>query len=470
MGELPEPLLCGTFEVPEDHGAPEGRRISLKVVVVPAQSERPPDDPVWIFEGGPGGAVTARAAGSIYAGAVRARDIVLADQRGTGGSSPIDCALATATEPGVLREMYPREALERCVEDLARRADLLRYTSVDHARDVEHLRRALGYGQLDLRGGSYGSRAMMVYAQLYPENVRTMFGIGVDAPLSSNLAERGLSAQQALEGLSRLCAEDPVCRSLAPDLADSSANLLAHLDDAPRRVRLDHPVATERLSSTGRAFELDVQREWLSEQLRLVLYFAFTTRALPWAVAQAETGDWQPLVGLALAIEKMFQSTLSTGVALTVQCSENMAFDLDQALEHGSRTVFGNYRLEQQVRGCSAWPHLPIPPLGRSDPQVLDVPTLFLSGRFDAVTPPRYAEQARELFPVSRHVVLEEGQHGPFDLEGAWGCVHAMWAQLLETADIAAIDDSCAATMSRPAWVSDSASFWAVIDEELLPD
>lgn len=63
--ELPgvaEPLLCGTIEVREDRAVANGRTIGLKVVVVPAKKEHPPDDPVFVFEGGPGGAATGRAA------------------------------------------------------------------------------------------------------------------------------------------------------------------------------------------------------------------------------------------------------------------------------------------------------------------------------------------------------------------------------------------------------------------------
>ena len=146
-----------------------------------------------------------------------------------------------------------------------------------------------------------------------------------------------------------------------------------------------------------------------------------------------------------------------------------MAFDVDAALAANEATLFGSYRLAQQVQGCAAWRYTVHPPLGTPEPAVLAVPTLFLSGALDAVTPPEYAEDARTLFPNSAHVVIPGGQHGPFDLEGAWPCVHRMWADLLEHADPARIDVACAGALTRPPFVVDGDGFAAYVDEVLLP-
>ena len=462
----PEPMLCGTVVVPEDRSEPDGRQIELYVVVVPAQSETPPDDAVFVFEGGPGGAVTKRAVGSAYAGPVRSRDIVLVDQRGTGRSHPIQCEFAEEgdREPGALTEMYPSDEVRACAERLAEHADVRRYGSVDHADDIEAVRRELGYGRLNLRGGSYGTRAMMVYAQRYPESTRTLFGIGVDSPLRSNLAERGEISERALDGIAALCAEAPACAELTPDLAAAAARALARFDDGPLDLEIADP------SRPDETLRLTVHRDWLAEMLRLNLYFAFTSRALPWAFHRVDSADdWEPLVQLAVLVERTFKSALSRGVALTVQCSEHMDFDAEAAIERGDRTLFGSYRLDQQLQGCAAWPHEARPPLGLDEPAVLDLPTLFLSGQWDGVTPPAYAEDARQLFPNSVHVVLDEGQHGPFDLEGSWECVHAMWAELIERGGVDGLDTSCAERMRRPPFLVDGTEFEDHVREVLVP-
>ena len=464
LPNAPEPLLCGSFEVWEDRAAQSGRRIVLHVVVVPAQTETPPNDPVVIFEGGPGGAATQRAIGSIYAGPVRARDIVLVDQRGSGQSNPLDCEWNVEFREGRLREMFPVEGVRACAESLADRADVRLYTSAHHADDIEELRRVLGYGTLNLRGGSYGTSSMRVYAQRHPESVRTMFGIGSTSPVRSNLAERGVWTDRTVERLAAFCDADPGCAQAAPSFDDELRALLAGLEAGPRRVELADPLDGER------TLTIDVGRDWLGEQLRLVMYYGFTSRALPWAVEQARArNDWAPLVTLAVQIERSFRNALATGVGLTIQCSEGMDFDIEEALARGANTIVGNYRLEQQIQGCAHWPHEIVPKEGVEEPKILDIPHLLLSGALDPVTPPEYADEVGTLFPNSLNLVLPEGQHGPFDLENSWTCVHQIWADFLDAGSLEGLDVSCADGMNRAPFVVDTEGWTTYLAETLLP-
>lgn len=465
LPHVDEEALCGALEVPEDRSIENGRMIGLKVIVVPATVGNPPADPVFVFEGGPGGAATGRAVGSTFAGPVRRRDIVLVDQRGTGGSNKLACDLGggAGETPGNLRAIFPPDDVRACARELSESADLFRYTSADHADDIEEVRRWLGYGPINIRGGSYGTWAMMVFAQRYPEGTRSLFGIGVDSPLRSNLAERGVLAGRALAGVAELCREEERCAAIAGSLESTLARLLAGLEGEPRRVELADPAAA------GEKLVLDVGRDWLAEKLRLIVYYAFTSRALPWAVHRADAADdWAPLVQLAVLIERSFRSALADGVVLTVQCSEMMDFDIEAARERGSKSLFGNYRLEQQIQGCSAWPHRRANPLGAGQRQILETPALFLSGALDAVTPPEYAQEARELFPNSLHIVLPKGQHGPFDLENSWECVHRIWAEFLDAGSVEGLDTSCVEEMRRPPFLVDGDEFDRYLREVLV--
>ncbi|MDX6484285.1 MAG: hypothetical protein QOE95_2056, partial [Gaiellaceae bacterium] len=46
--------FCGAYEVFEDRETRSGRKIPLKIVVLPAKGPHPAPDPVFILEGGPG--------------------------------------------------------------------------------------------------------------------------------------------------------------------------------------------------------------------------------------------------------------------------------------------------------------------------------------------------------------------------------------------------------------------------------
>src|SRR5262245_46784156 len=76
--------LCGTYQVWENRAAKSGRKIGLKIVVLPAQTLHPKPDPIFFLAGGPGQAATTVAGGAAGNPVRRDRDFVYVDQRGTG--------------------------------------------------------------------------------------------------------------------------------------------------------------------------------------------------------------------------------------------------------------------------------------------------------------------------------------------------------------------------------------------------
>jgi pimeloyl-ACP methyl ester carboxylesterase len=191
----PEPCVvqgvdarCGTFFVPENRAKPNGHTIGLNVVVLPALSKPAQTDAVTFLAGGPGDAATQEAAS--LSGQLSAlnmsRDILLVDQRGTGGSSSDD---------GDVTQYGTRMAMD----------------------DLEAVRAALGYRQLNVLGSSYGATAAQIYLKLHPSSVRTLILSGataIDVPFFDRYA---VSAQRALDQLANLCASDRDCRKAFPD-------------------------------------------------------------------------------------------------------------------------------------------------------------------------------------------------------------------------------------------------------------
>ena len=85
------PALCGTLGVPEDRSDPSGRQISLRVAVVPAAGDHPEPDAFFALAGGPGDAGTEFFGWlpGLFTDVHAAHDIVIVDQRGTGGSNAL---------------------------------------------------------------------------------------------------------------------------------------------------------------------------------------------------------------------------------------------------------------------------------------------------------------------------------------------------------------------------------------------
>src|SRR5215208_5127437 len=155
IAEGPPDAYCGTHRVFENRTSKAGRTIDLKIVVAPALRRDPKPDPLFIFEGGPGGGAATLASQRIpmFRHFQTDRDIVLIDQRGTGESNPLDCAADDPDDDLSSVDDYPVQRFRTCLEQL--RADAAFYTTSVAMDDIDDVRRFLGYEEINLWGGSY---------------------------------------------------------------------------------------------------------------------------------------------------------------------------------------------------------------------------------------------------------------------------------------------------------------------------
>ncbi len=101
--------------------------------------------------------------------------------------------------------------------------------------DLDDVREHLGYDQINLYGGSYGTRAALVYLRQHEPHVRTVVLDGV-APTDMRLPLFfARDAQRALDRLVADCAADSVCSKKFPDLGPRIVALLhAAVESSPR--------------------------------------------------------------------------------------------------------------------------------------------------------------------------------------------------------------------------------------------
>lgn len=427
---------CGTFEVPEDRSAEDGRTLDLHFAVLPAVSRTAEDDAVVFLAGGPGQAST-----ETYMGVSPAlgplnheRAILLMDQRGTGSSHPLDCpGLAMEESLEIPGEDELKALIEECVEELSRDADPSQYTTEAAARDLEALREALGYSQLNLYGVSYGTRLALAYADLFPERVRTLVLDGVvphDLALGETLAR---DAQNALELIFQRCADDAACGEAFPDLQPKLDGLMATLEENPRPVRLDHP-------RTGESVELTFDEQALAGVLRLLSYSPETAALLPLLLTDAvENDDLRRLAGLALTVGDGLGTQISAGLSYSVTCSEDVPFvDAEASAEASRGTYLGESFFNSLQDICSVWPHAELPASVRSAVRS-DAPALLLSGEADPVTPPAFAERTARTLGNSRTVVAPGLGHNVV----LRGCLPKQVQAFVETGSLDALDMEC---------------------------
>jgi pimeloyl-ACP methyl ester carboxylesterase len=436
--EGPTDAYCGTFTVFEDRAAKSGRQISLWIVVLPAV--RPvARDPLVFLAGGPGqgAAQLARQIRPAFRTIQRTRDIVLVDQRGTGKSNPLNCR----SDANSLREMTePSESslhrLKRCLDGYD--ADVRQYTTNVAMDDLDEVREYLGYDRINLYGGSYGTRAALVYLRRHSEHVRTMILDGV-APMDMRLPVfTARDAQRALDKLLSDCHADSACTKAFPELPARIRRLLQRLEHAPPTVRIVHP-------RTGVAEDVRVEARVIASILFSALYSPLTASIVPSLVDQAERNEFQSIFALGLAGETGGDN-MSVGMQLSVLCSEDAArvtaSDVEQAAEG---TLFGAHLLSGQLDACAMWPRGTVD-ASYYEPVVSEVPALVLSGDLDPVTPPTWGEGVVKSLRNGRHITVPGTGHGVIGT----ACGQKLIQDFLDNASAASLDVSCVRSIKRP--------------------
>src|SRR6266702_7328294 len=178
---------CGKVDVLENRSIPDGRKLSIAVTLLPANTLNPQPDPLFMLAGGPGQSSDAIAAlAEQLSGVRRSRDIVLIDPRGSGRSAPLRCAALKPRDSfdELLDADTIAQAAHRCIAELLARGDVdvAQYSTSAYVADIDEVRAALGYERVNLWGGSYGTRAAQEYVRRYPARVRSVVLDGVAPP------------------------------------------------------------------------------------------------------------------------------------------------------------------------------------------------------------------------------------------------------------------------------------------------
>jgi len=420
---------CATLEVPEDPTRPDGRRITLKVALAASRAAEPAADPLVYFAGGPGQAAT-EAFASAAPGLVRVREkrhLLFMDQRGTGGSNPLACQapveLDQATPSAELQIQFAKD----CRDSLD--ADLAQYTTSVAAADVEALRQAIGAPRLNLYGGSYGTRMAQEYARQYPDAVRSIILDGVVPPGLVLGSEHAINLEAALELILGRCADQPGCRDA---FGDPYRTLYALRDQAratPLPVRLRDPL-------THQVRELKLDEGSVVLIARLFAYAPETAALLPLLLDEAAKGRPESLVAQAALVFDSLTGMINHGMQLSVMCAEDAP--MMQARPQDKDLVLGDAIIGGSLSQCSVWPKGPVSANFHA-PLVTDIPTLLLSGEFDPVTPPRYAEQVQASLGKSRHLVGAGQGH----ILLSRGCTPRLVGQFIDKLDPEGLDAGC---------------------------
>ncbi|QTH64780.1 alpha/beta fold hydrolase [Psychrosphaera ytuae] len=430
-------VLCGSLEVPENRAEPisEQNKIDVNVVVLPKFKEESKTVPVIFLAGGPGQAAT-ELAGMMDGRLEKVRrehDIIFVDQRGTGKSNAIMCD-KPFVEPLSFddSQLDVKAEIEACLADNTGH-HLPSYNSIEHIKDLEAVRAALGHEQLHVFGGSYGTRAGFTYLQQFPESVKTAV-LDSNAPMQLVIGFFGKTSERAFDMLVEDCKNTESCHKAFPNLKQDYLDFAERLKKGPIKVDMFHPL-------TGKPVEFVMTDSKVIESLRGLLYSLGTRSMLPYAINRAASGDYRMIAALIgqQADSERQPGQLYNGLTLNILCNEDIPRAMPSDIKKDGDNYFnGNNTFEQFSSACEHWPKFEVES-GFNEPLKTDVPVLLFSGLYDPVTPPEYGDMAMETLENAKHVVIKQASH----VASFNQCIDPI-SEFVKTGSFDGLDFSCA--------------------------
>jgi len=434
-------VQCGTLRVPENYNLPNGEKITVNFAVLPAIDKSQNKTPLMFLAGGPGQASVELAAHifTTFNEIRKSHDIILVDQRGTGKSHPLECDENTASNVyEIIPEDFSTQELKECIAQF--KGDLSQYNSENAIRDFDAVRDALGHEKIHIYGGSYGTRAGLVYMRMFPDSLKSVVLDSV-GPIEVPIGTFGQSAARSFNLLLEGCQNDESCKSAYPDLANEFKAVIARLEQAPVKLEIAHP----RLGSKT---DFVLSRSKFISNLRMQLYSMETRTLVPLIIHQAFLGNYQPMVGLIAMTEGGVG--MYVGLTLNIVCNEDLPkITAEMFTADADNSFGGNDSHNAWLQACPLWPKYSVNDEFYQS-VTANIPTLILSGDLDPVTPPSNGEESAATLPNSHHIVSKNSAH----IVASTPCGIDIVNEFLETLDPKGLDESCLAELKSETFMT----------------
>ena len=437
----PGEIECGLLQVPENREKPDSRFIELHFVKLNstwddeeeeenedeedsglAPGKR--DDPIIYLSGGPGSQAI------YYVGRFKDheirkhRDMYILEQRGVGFSDDF-CPYYSARKPENFDVETFEEQLDASINAasncsanaIAAGVDVSGYNTIENARDVHALRRALGIEKWNVWGISYGTILGQAYIKEDPEGI---LAIVLDAIVPLNARDETKHWRvinwydRDLKKLDELCQANPGCAKRYPELG--------------QRIR------QAAKSVMGDPIVVDVKEsEWYpSGKAR---FFSDIVAFLPF-VFFYEQSEYPGMPGLIYAWADAVEKRDETFFKAIAQANEAFG-DFSQGMYDAILCLDG-YSEAQIESGDADRAEFPVlaeaigtaesdrkralrchefgmaPREGNEyDPVETDIPTLLIEGDMDPITPPPLAKAIMPGFSNATYVEFPYAGHGP---------------------------------------------------------
>lgn len=423
-----QPAQCGSLPVYENRDTRTGRMIDLKIAVIKSASPQPAKDPVFLLSGGPGVAATEDTGNiqlSLYI--TNNRDVVLIDQRGTGGSNQVTAP--TTPDWSGLTPSEVEEAYAGWIKDQLPKLDMdMRYYTTSVAMDdLDEVREVLGYEKINLFGGSYGATAAQYYLRQHEENLRSVVLLSGSLGNVPIWERQAANAQKVLDAFFSRCESDPACHSVFPEVRTEFAGLLQRLDEEPIDIEWEGGTLTLTRDLFAAKVEDMTRDANRAATLPRLIHRAYVLQ--DWEpFGSASWGDWSPLM-----------------MGYSIQCNETWAaFSPEEVARLGQGSYLLGWNLFRANKYALVCKYLPqgITPEDVSDQPLSQVPVLLFNGELDPLDPPANVAGSQEIWPNSLALILPFRGHSISDYTTV-NCILRITGKFIEAASVQNLPIEC---------------------------
>ena len=406
--KLSVPGRAARLDVPEDPAKPDGAKVELAVFMLPATTPNP-GAPIVYLHGGPGGSSMEHLESADFRAlfdALRQQgDVILFDQRGCGKSLPTFLPIkAPRVQTATLatREAFADylASLSTVIRDrlVKEGHDPHQYTVLQSAEDIEALRQALGVEKVSLFAHSYGTQLAQAFARAHPASVEKMVLAGSRG--MDTARKLPAEADEFLARIAALAKADTTVGPKFPDLLATLDRVLAKVDREPVAVEMEGSDGKFTLKVGGYALRFILAKFYLNDPDNF--------KYLPKLLDELDTGrrPWS----LIFNVSQIMRGGVSF-VWFTTDAASGVSTARGELIAQQAATA----RLRDSL-------NFPFPDINRvwgmadlgdafRAPVQTDIPTLFVAGTLDGITP---VEQTREImkgFSAGRLLVVENGGH-----------------------------------------------------------
>jgi pimeloyl-ACP methyl ester carboxylesterase len=405
----PLPGQSAKLIAPEDPARPDGAKVELFLMRLPATTKTP-GAPIVYLHGGPGGASLEHLESPDFRtlfDALRVEaDVILLDQRGCGKSTP---SLVPTGAPKIGPDSLASRAsflnyvkeISTLVRDRTVKAghDPRLFTTLASVEDLEALRVALGAEKISLLAHSYGTQLAQAFARAHPASVARLVLIG---SRGMDTARKLPSEPDAfLPRLAELAQADATVGAKFPDLMATLTRVLAKADRAPIEVPIEDEkkkVTTYRVG--GYALRFILAKFYLNDP--------DNTRYLPKLLDEIDTGrrPWS----LTFNVLQIMRSPVSLAW-FTMDAANGVTPARGDLIRTQTTTALLGDAMNFPFPDINDVWHVPDHGDAFRASVTSDVPTLFVAGSLDGITPLAQTREIMRGFTNARLLVVENGGH-----------------------------------------------------------